>query len=120
MAGGGVCVFADLQSASFSWFTVKRFNRGEIGTVSGRIADESISHDPLSESSPCAIRCDRGNQTPLRFRGGGRVSQPQRNLWPSAARLLAREPGSEERPALPGRTTPCPVSSSVIRAHLLH
>ena len=70
-------MFADLQSASSSWFTIKRFNRGEIGTVSGRIADESIPHDRLSESSPCAIRCDRGNQTPLRFLGGGRVSQPQ-------------------------------------------
>src|SRR5215831_7838519 len=92
----------------------------EIGTVSGRIADESISHDRLSESSPCAIRCDRGNQTPLRFLGGGRVPQPQGNLWPSAARFLPREPGSEERPAVPGCTTPCPVSSSVIRAHFLH
>jgi hypothetical protein len=61
---------------------------------------ESISHDRLSESSPCAIRCDRGNQTPLRFLGGGRVSQPQRNHSP--ARLLAPEPASEERPAVAG------------------
>lgn len=38
MAGGGVCVFADPQSASSCWFTVNRFNRDEIGTVSRRIA----------------------------------------------------------------------------------
>ena len=78
---------------------------------------ESISHDRLSESSLCAIRCDRGNQTPLRFLGGGRVSQPQRSLWPSAARILARGPRSEERPAVLGRTMPCPARPSAIRAH---
>ena len=38
MAGGGVCVFADPQSASSCRFTVNRFNRCESGTVARRIA----------------------------------------------------------------------------------
>ena len=38
MAAGGVCVFADPPECLSCWFTVDRFNRGEIGTVSKRIA----------------------------------------------------------------------------------
>src|SRR5262245_45889123 len=56
---------------------------------------ESISCVRLSPLSPCATRRNRGNQAPLR-------SQPQRNRWHSAARLLVREPGSGKRPAVPG------------------
>src|SRR5262245_40556126 len=67
---------------------------------------ESTWHARLSPSSPCATRRHRGDQTPLRLLGSSRVSQPQRNCWHSAARLLAREPNSEERPAVPGCTAP--------------